>query len=42
MGSFPQRNLFFSRRLLNKPVKKQGHFDNPFEEEVYLLAMKKF
>lgn len=38
----PTRGLFFGRRLLNKPLKRQGHFKHSYDSESYLLALKKF
>lgn len=38
----PCRQIFFGRRLLNKPLKKQSNFEHNYDHETYLLAMKKF
>ena len=34
--------LFFGRRLLNKPLKKQSNFSHDFDQAKYLVAMKEF
>lgn len=39
---YPQRNLLFMRRLLNKPVKKESNTKHVYDEVTYIKAMKKF
>ena len=34
--------LFFGRRLLNKPLKKQSNFSHDYDQTEYLRAMKEF
>ena len=39
----PSRNIFFGKRLLNKPMKRQSNeWTNTIDDETYVKAMKKF
>jgi hypothetical protein len=38
----PSRGIFFGRRLLNKPLKRQSNYTHNFDPNDYLAAMKKF
>jgi hypothetical protein len=37
-----RRSIFFGRRLLNKPLKKQSNFEHSYDPTAYLVAMKDF
>lgn len=41
-STHPRRGLFFFRRLLNKPVKRQGNTQLHYDDAAYVRAMKQF
>ena len=40
--TYPKRELFFMRRLIGKPVKKESNIQHMYDEDSYIKAMKKF
>lgn len=40
--NYPKQNLFFMRRLQNKPARRESNNQHKYDEITYIRAMKKF